>query len=188
MVEHGRTAPVLGLAFDGLGYGPDGTLWGGEVLVADLTGFERVGHLVSVPMPGGVAADPRAVAHGRGLGVASKRPGRGRPSARPVSIAALATWSSTWPSAVRRPTTTSIGRLFDAVAALLGGRRRVSYEAQAAIELEALARTVGPGRRPDLRRTRSPSATPTTRSPSSTPRPLVGTAARRARPRGADGR
>ncbi len=56
MIEHGQTAPVLGLAFDGLGYGPDGTLWGGEVLVADLTGYERVGHLVAMPMPGGVAA------------------------------------------------------------------------------------------------------------------------------------
>ena len=56
MVEHGRTEPVVGLAFDGLGYGPDGTLWGGEVLVADLDGFERVGHLRPVPMPGGVAA------------------------------------------------------------------------------------------------------------------------------------
>ena len=56
LVEHGRTEPVLGLAFDGLGYGPDGTLWGGELLLAGLSGFERVGHLLPVAMPGGVAA------------------------------------------------------------------------------------------------------------------------------------
>ena len=56
MVEHGRTEPVIGVAYDGLGYGPDGTMWGGEVLVADFAGFERVARLRAAPMPGGVAA------------------------------------------------------------------------------------------------------------------------------------
>ena len=58
MVEHGRTEPVLGIAFDGLGYGTDGTLWGGELLVADLRRFRRVGHLRPAPMPGGVERHP----------------------------------------------------------------------------------------------------------------------------------
>ena len=56
MVEHGRTEPVLGIAYDGLGYGPDGSLWGGEFLVADYESSSRVGHLRPVRMPGGVAA------------------------------------------------------------------------------------------------------------------------------------
>ena len=56
MVEHGRTEPVLAVCFDGLGYGSDGTLWGGEMLVADFAGFRRVGHLRPLTMPGGVAA------------------------------------------------------------------------------------------------------------------------------------
>ena len=130
-----------GLAFDGLGYGPDGTLWGGELLVADFAGFERVGHLRPVPMPGGTAAirEPwrmaavwGALAVGRGA-VAGYLPGVD-PSTRDAVLDLAA-------SAIT-PMTTSIGRLFDAVAALLGGRRRVSYEAQAAIELEALAQPV----------------------------------------------
>ena len=181
MVEHGRTAPVLGLAFDGLGYGPDGTLWGGEVLVADLTGFERVGHLVSVPMPGGVAAirEPwrmAAVWVSRASGRAAvdrALPGLDR-RARDVVL----DLAERGPS----PTTTSIGRLFDAVAALLGGRRRVSYEAQAAIELEALARTVDRADAPTYPNTVTVSAS---RQRTRPPRSLGPgrTAARRARPR-----
>ena len=142
LVEHGREGPVLGLAFDGLGYGPDGTLWGGELLVADLAGYER-----SVISPryrclerrGG---DQGAVAHGCGLAGVGGRPSSRRPCAagrggRDVREAVLDLAGAR--SACR---TTSMGRLFDAVATLIGGRRRVSYEAQAAIELEALARAV----------------------------------------------
>ena len=148
MVEHGRTDPVLGLTFDGLGYGPDGTLWGGELLVADFAGYRRVAHLRPVPMPGGVAAirEPwrmAAVWIERSLGrkaVASVLPDVD--AATRAAVLDLA-------AGPLAPTTTSIGRLFDGVAALLVGRRRVSYEAQAAIELEALARTV---ERPDAPR------------------------------------
>ena len=133
LVEHQRTAPVVALAFDGLGYGPDGTLWGGEVLVADLAGFERVAHLRPVPMPGGVAAirEPwrMAAVWAGGDAVA------GVDAAARRAVLDLAERGA-------GPVTTSVGRLFDAVAALLGGRRRVSYEGQAAIELEARARTV----------------------------------------------
>jgi hydrogenase maturation protein HypF len=141
LVEHGRTEPVVGLAFDGLGYGPDGTIWGGEVLVAGLAGYERVGHLVPVPMPGGVAAirEPwrmAAVWLDRAVGPAAV--GRALADVDPAVRHAVLDLAH------RRATlrTTSMGRLFDAVASLLGGRRRVSYEAQAAIELEALARRV----------------------------------------------
>ncbi len=133
LVEHGRPAPVVALAFDGLGYGPDGTLWGGEVLVADLAGYERVAHLRPVPMPGGVAAirEPwrMALVWAGGDALAGVDAGARR------AVLDLAERGAA-------PVTTSVGRLFDAVAALLGGRRRVSYEGQAAIELEARARAV----------------------------------------------
>jgi hydrogenase maturation protein HypF len=134
MVEHGRTDPVVALAFDGLGYGTDGSMWGGEVLVADLHGFERVGHLRPAPMPGGVAAirEPwRMAAVWAGAEAVS--------DVDPAAMAAVLDLAARG----HGPVTTSVGRLFDAVAALLGGRQRVSYEGQAAIELEALARTVG---------------------------------------------
>ena len=143
MVEHGRIEPVLGIAYDGLGYGPDGSLWGGELLIADLTTSRRVGHLRPVRMPGGVAAirEPwrmgavwSAAAEGRHeAGHRSRR--LGIDDTTVGFILDLAEHPSS-------PVTTSAGRLFDAVAALLGGRQRVSYEAQAAIELESLARTV----------------------------------------------
>ncbi len=134
LTEHGVPGPVLGLAFDGLGYGPDGTLWGGELLVADLRGFDRVGHLLPITMPGGAAAirEPwrMAVAWAAMAGVED-----GLADVRRVAVRALATQG-------QGPVTTSMGRLFDAVAALLGGRAAVTYEAQAAIELEMLARRV----------------------------------------------
>ncbi len=141
LVEHGRTEPVVGLAFDGLGYGPDGTMWGGEVLLAGLSGYERVGHLIPVAMPGGVAAirEPwrmAAVWLDRAVGPAAVE--RALADVDPTVRGAVLDLAHR-PATLR---TTSIGRLFDAVASLLGGRRRVSYEAQAAIELEALARTV----------------------------------------------
>ena len=139
MTEHGVTAPVLGLAFDGLGYGTDGTLWGGEYLVADLVSSTRVGHLRSVGLPGGAAAirEPwrMAVAWARlALGADATRTRLGSIEPRVGQLLDVLETHQT--------ATTSVGRLFDAVAALLGCRGKVSYEAQAAIELEALARTV----------------------------------------------
>ncbi|MEY2553538.1 MAG: hydrogenase maturation protein HypF, partial [Ilumatobacteraceae bacterium] len=149
MVEHGRTEPVLGIAYDGLGYGPDGSLWGGELLIADLASSRRVGHLRPVRMPGGVAAirEPWRMgavwcAMAMGPDEAARRwadSGIDRPIVD--AIVDLAEHAAS-------PVTTSVGRLFDAVAALLGVRHRVSYEAQAAIELEALARTVDRGDAP----------------------------------------
>ncbi|MDQ3570463.1 MAG: carbamoyltransferase HypF [Actinomycetota bacterium] len=137
LVEHGRSEPVLGVAFDGLGMGPDGTLWGGELLVADLVGFRRVGHLRAVPLPGGNHAirEPwrmalvwASVALG---GRMAEQYGREADERWPA-VLSLSQHPDT-------PSTTSAGRLFDAVAALLGLRSTVTYEAQAAIELEACA-------------------------------------------------
>ncbi|HEY2221916.1 carbamoyltransferase HypF [Actinomycetospora sp.] len=134
LAEHGRTpddGPVLGVAFDGTGLGTDGTIWGGELLLADLAGFERVGHLACVPLPGGPAAirEPwrMVAAHlpdEPGLAVRERHAERWDAV---VSLARRGTGS---------PPTSSVGRLFDAVAALLGVRDTVTYEGQAAIELE----------------------------------------------------
>jgi hydrogenase maturation protein HypF len=139
MVEHGRTEPVVALTFDGLGYGADGTLWGGEVLVADFAGFERVAHLLPVPMPGGAGAIKQpwrmAAVWAERCGVDPAAVLADIDAVRRDAVLDLATRDTTH-------VTTSMGRLFDAVAVLLGGRREVSFEAQAAIELEAMARRV----------------------------------------------
>jgi hydrogenase maturation protein HypF len=128
LAEHGETGPALALVFDGTGFGIDGTLWGSELLRCDLAGFERLAHLEPVPLPGGEAAirEPWRVA-----AVHLERAGLEVP----------------WPewAHVREslkldpPLACGLGRLFDAVAAVLGVRERVSYEGQAAIELEQLA-------------------------------------------------
>jgi hydrogenase maturation protein HypF len=128
LAEHGETHPALALVFDGTGYATDGTLWGGELLRCDLAGFERVAHLEPVPLPGGEAAIRQpwriAAAH-------LERAGRPVPWER---------WSAVRASlAVNAPLSSGMGRLFDAVAALLGVREEVTYEGQAAIELEQLA-------------------------------------------------
>jgi hydrogenase maturation protein HypF len=140
MVEHGRVAPVLAVCFDGLGFGPDGTLWGGEFLVADLGGFRRVGHLRPVVMPGGVAAirEPWRMA-ASWLATAS---GADAAAARLSAVDRRAGAVIGLVEHRYGPTTTAVGRLFDSVAVLLGGRPKVTFEAQAAIELEAAARTV----------------------------------------------
>jgi hydrogenase maturation protein HypF len=132
--------PAIGLIFDGTGYGTDGTIWGGEVLVGGYTGFNRRFHLALLPLPGGDAA--------------VRKPGR-------TALAAL--WKSgiDWDPAlppvdglcaeersvlraqlekgINTPLTSSMGRLFDTVSALIGVRQKVNYEGQAAMELEALA-------------------------------------------------
>ena len=139
LAEHGVTDRVLGIAFDGVGLGTDGTSWGGELLLADLAAFVRVAHLAPVALPGGDAAvaEPWRVALAwlsRALGpdVAAEHGRRWDPRWQAVLSLAMSG---------RAPETTSVGRLFDAVAAVLGVRTRVSYEGQAAIELEAAART-----------------------------------------------
>ncbi len=138
LVEHGVTSQVLGLAFDGVGLGSDGTLWGGEFLLADLAASERVGQLAPVALPGGDAAvrEPWRVALAwlhRALGPDVAAAHGPRLDGRWAAVLSIV-------AAGRAPETSSAGRLFDAVAALIGVRTRVTYEGQAAIELEALAR------------------------------------------------
>ncbi|MDH6128308.1 carbamoyltransferase HypF [Kitasatospora sp. GP82] len=149
MAEHGLdgSLPVIGVAFDGTGYGDDGAVWGGEVLVADYDGFRRFGQLAYVPLPGGDAAVERpyrtALAH--------------------LHVAGLP-WEADLPCTLACPEderpllrrqlergfncvpTSSMGRLFDAVSSLAGVCHRAGYEAQAAVELEAAATAVDESR------------------------------------------
>jgi hydrogenase maturation protein HypF len=150
LVDRQVSGPVLGVAFDGFGYGTDGTLWGGELLVCDLVRARRVGRLLPVALPGGSQAvrEPwrMAVAWLAATGgdqlVADEAEHLGFEARWPAVLALCRA-----PGTLR---TSSAGRLFDAVAALLGVRQRVSYEGQAAVELEALAATVDPGAVPVL--------------------------------------
>ena len=140
LADNGERGPVIGVAFDGTGYGTDGTLWGGEFLLADLVTARRAGHLAAVPLPGGEAAirEPwrmAAVYLSRAFGGAPP-PGlavAGRNQRRWDAVLAMAG------RGINAPVTSSAGRLFDAAAALLGVRDTISYEGQAAIELEQLA-------------------------------------------------
>ncbi|HET8622354.1 MAG TPA: carbamoyltransferase HypF [Gemmatimonadales bacterium] len=140
LAEHGETGPVIGLAFDGTGFGDDGAIWGGELLLADLWGYRRVGHLRYVPLPGGDAAAraPWRVA----LGYLSLEPtlARSFPAAfegiRPMERSVAERQID---RRLNAPLASSMGRLFDAAAAVLGVRRTSQYEGQAAMELEALA-------------------------------------------------
>ena len=143
MAEHGLdgSAEVLGFAFDGTGYGTDGAVWGGEVMLANYKGFQRLAHLKYVPLAGGDVSVLRpyrmALAHLWAAGIAWD------PDLAPVAAcpyderAALAHQLDTGFGCAP---TSSMGRLFDAVSALAGVRQVVAYEAQAAIELEGLSR------------------------------------------------
>ncbi|MBI2757183.1 MAG: carbamoyltransferase HypF [Chloroflexi bacterium] len=148
LAEHGLdgSQPVIGLAFDGTGYGDDGAIWGGEFLVADYKGYQRAAHLQYFPLPGGDAA--------------IKKPAR-------TALALLWSLGLDWDERlacvagfcakdqvslrvqlekkINSPLTSSMGRLFDAAAALAGVRQTVNYEAQAAIEFESLADPVEAG-------------------------------------------
>lgn len=149
LAENGRpldAPPVIGIALDGLGYGPDGTIWGGEFLLADYGGFTRVGHFGRAAMPGGSQAirQPWRSAYAyldAAIGWNNCRDDY--PGLEPIEALdakPLATIDAMIRGSINSPQTSSCGRLFDAVAALLGiCRDRVSYEGQAAIELEALA-------------------------------------------------
>ncbi|MGH4024631.1 MAG: carbamoyltransferase HypF [Pseudonocardiaceae bacterium] len=134
LADNGDAGPVLGVAFDGLGYGTDGTLWGGEFLLADLTGFQRLAHLVPVPMPGGATAirQPWRMAAAY-LGAEAPPELMRRNADQWDAVLAMAG------RGVNAPLTSSAGRLFDAAAAILGVRDAINYEGQAAVELEQRA-------------------------------------------------
>jgi hydrogenase maturation protein HypF len=141
MAENGLTGgcSVIGVAFDGTGYGTDGAIWGGEFLVADYASFRRAAHLKYVPLPGGDAAVRRpyrtALAHMWAAGIAWDDV---LPPVKEASLSERAILEQQLRREVSVVPTSSVGRLFDAVSALVGVRQEVNYEAQAAIELEML--------------------------------------------------
>lgn len=156
LVEHGREGPVIGVCMDGLGYGDDGRLWGGEILVCDMLGYRRVAHLEELPLPGGAAAIERPWRAAVGWAYALFGEDGLTRAARLVrrrAVAGEAVAGDEELAAIRQqidrllnaPLTTSCGRLFDAVSALAGVRQMVTYEGQAAIELEMLSAAAAPG-------------------------------------------
>ncbi len=140
LVEHGHAGPAIGVIFDGVGYGDDGHVWGGEFLVGDLMKYERVGHFQYQPMPGG--------------DLATRQPWRMALSYLLTACGHLQVAPDTFKGitenelqlvaqanekGINAPLTSSCGRLFDAVSAILGLRQTVSFEGQAAMELEMIA-------------------------------------------------
>ena len=143
MAENHLDGKVIGIALDGTGYGSDGAIWGGEVLVADYIGFERAAHFEYLALPGGAAAihEPWRMA----VSYLAKHYGMGiekleLPFLKEIDSRKLSVVLQIIEREVNSPRTSSCGRLFDAIAALVGLRGTVNYEAQAAIELEMAAR------------------------------------------------
>jgi hydrogenase maturation protein HypF len=139
--------PVIGMSFDGTGFGDDGAIWGGELLIADYSSYQRIGHLEYFPLPGGdlAAKEPWRIALALldhlgipwdpaipAVGYAQNIKGS-LPEIKPIDVLRNQLSSRT-----NTPLTSSLGRLFDGVSALLGIRQTISYEGQAAIEIEAL--------------------------------------------------
>ncbi len=160
--EHGIAGPFIGVAYDGLGMGDDGTLWGGEVLLADLRGYRRLARFGRAPLPGGALAvkrpyrmalgylfgaeplddDPSAVA---GMGAeAAEAAGAFLARLDPTEVSVVRTQIS---RGLNAPVASSAGRLFDAASALLGIREVAEFEAQAAIDLELAAASRAAGDR-----------------------------------------
>lgn len=146
MAEHGLEGEVIGVIFDGTGLGSDGTIWGGEFLLGGYTSFERRGHFMAVPLPGGDAA----VREPFRMALSQLHAAYGEelfdlplPFLAEIPEGDRKLFLTMLNRRLNSPLTSSCGRLFDAVAALTGLRNRVSYEGQAAIELEAVAELSG---------------------------------------------
>ncbi len=148
LVENNVQGKVIGVALDGTGYGADGKIWGGEFLVADTQGYERAAHLEYLPLPGGEAAvkKPYRTAIGylyRLFGAEGLT--RAASCLRDVEGSEIDLIKQQIDRRLNTPETSSAGRLFDAVAALIGVRRSIQYDAQAAIELEMTAEGIDSG-------------------------------------------
>ena len=142
MAENGEEGPVIGLSFDGLGYGPDGTLWGGECLVGDFGSYRRASYFEPVPMPGGAAA----IRHPWRMALSYVHHFLGKeglipylPFLRPLEDEKVRIVLKQIDQRINSPLTSSCGRLFDAVSSLLGLVSSISYEGQAAVALEMIA-------------------------------------------------
>ena len=132
MAENNLDEPVIGIIMDGTGYGTDGTIWGGEFLIGDASGFERKAHFEPMPLPGGEAAikSPWRI----GLSYLHEVFGDNLPDIPALKDRDIKPIIQMLDAKINSPLTSSCGRLFDAVAALSGGRQEIRYEAQAAIE------------------------------------------------------
>jgi hydrogenase maturation protein HypF len=145
MAENGLVGEVIGIIFDGTGYGSDGTIWGGEFLIGGYDGIHRAGHLRPVRLPGGDAAvrEPwRMALSYLHQSMGSQALTLSLPVAAHLAEAEMELFAAMLQKGINAPYTSSCGRLFDAVAALLDIRQIVSYDGQAAMELEACAENV----------------------------------------------
>ena len=142
MAEHKLEGTVIGLSFDGTGYGTDGAIWGGEILIAEEHDFKRAGHLAYVSMPGSSAAikEPwRMAVSYLNDAFGDEFRNLDLPAIRKIENKKINIISEMISKGINSPQTSSLGRLFDGVAALCGIRNRVNFEGQAAMELEMLA-------------------------------------------------
>ena len=151
MADNGLESPVIGVAFDGTGMGADGNIWGGEFLVADYRNFDRAGHLEYLPLPGGAAAikRPYRTAIGYVLSLLGENALNAviASEAKQSQLASIGQVTEVEIEVIKRqierkinaPLSSSMGRLFDAISALIGIRGEIDYEGQAAVELEMAA-------------------------------------------------
>jgi hydrogenase maturation protein HypF len=159
LADNGLESPVIGVAFDGTGMGADGNIWGGEFLVADYRSYKRVGHLEYLPLPGGAAAikRPRRTAIGYILTLLGEDALNAviASEAKQSQLASIGQVTEVEVEIIKRqierrinsPLSSSMGRLFDAISALLGIRGEIDYEGQAAVELEMAAHSSAIARR-----------------------------------------
>ncbi|MGA2106186.1 MAG: carbamoyltransferase HypF [Syntrophorhabdales bacterium] len=139
MAENGLSGPVIGVAFDGSGFGLDGTVWGGEFLVGTYGGFQRMGHIEKMPLPGGEASIRRPYRLAFAYLYSLFRDLPSAPSLSQIDKDERQVITAQIEGRINTPLTSSCGRLFDAVSALLNVCRTISFEGQAAIALEMVA-------------------------------------------------